>query len=492
MTYDSPGVGRILKISSLKREREETSLHFANFRKCNLPLTTRKIVEAISTSRHVDSGLVLLGWLASIAGVDRGCHRIKHKTTGYINLLALLIIAGAESGCGKSLALEFFIESIIYIELNSYDQGSSDCEEEACDACNQRIKFLKGEYVKTGDPAKLSEIKNIKQKLSEIETKRNKPRFLMSDITKAAYFKLMVDQGFVMRMESDGILLPRDSFNMVRKFWGGEAHSESRISRGQSSCNDPFIVDLVFTQIEPFTKFIKDKSYIETGLCARMLTYRAAPHDPRMYQTSQHELDPEIKALIQRTLVRVNDCANSSVEHQIITLDAEAERAWDNFRIKCSEDASGRNVEIKEWAKRMAQHALRIAGILHVAEYSEPEKTPVSWDEIDTAIQITEVLADNLWKCISGHANRQELVCMCDVGIHILEENLRTFNATQLKQRFKDRYSAAEVDVALYKLERRAIIRDLSESYCYSRRGRPSGHEYRNEYYDRHLRSEEY
>lgn len=484
MNYDSFEIKRMVKISSLKREKEKADMHFANFSGCNLPLNTRKIVEAVSTSRHVDSGLVLLGWLASIAGIDRGCHRIKHETTGHINSLALLIMGGAESGCGKSSALEPFIEYISQAELNNCDRDSSNFEEEYCDACNQRIKCLKGEFAKTGDLAKLDEIKDIKQKLNEIETKKNKPRFLSSDITKAAYFKLMVDQGFVMRMESDGILLPRDAFNMLRKFWGGEIHSESRIGRGQATCKDPFIVDLVFTQIESFTRFIKDKSYIGTGLCARMLTYRAAPHDPRMYQTPQHELDPEIKELIRRILARVNDCAASNAGHQIITLDAEAERAWDNFRKKCGEEASGRNAEIKEWARRMAQHALRIAGVLHIAEYSEPEKLPVSWDEIVTATQITEVLEDNLLECISGHANRQEKACMCDVGIHILEENMDMFSATQIKQRFKDRYVAAEVDVALNKLEQRRIIRNISESYS-RRRGRPAGHEYRNRYYDR-------
>lgn len=473
------------EILSLKREKKETSLHFANFSRCKFPLNTRKIIETGSTSLHVDSGLFLLGWLASVAGIDRGCHRIKHKTTGYINSLALLIIAGAESGCGKSSALDPFIDCISLIESGSnINQESSNFEEEDCDACNLRIKFLRNAYAKTGDSAKLDEIKNIKQKLREIEAKRNKPKFLMSDITKEAYFKLMVAQGFVMRMESDGILLPRDAFNMIRKFWGGEIHSESRIGRGQATCKDPFIVDLVFTQIEPFTKFIRDKSYIETGLCARMLTYRAAPHDPRMYQTSQHELDPEIKELIRSILARVNDCATSNVGHQVITLDAGAERAWDDFRIECSKKASRRNVEIKEWTKRMAQHALKIAGVLHIAEYSEPEKVPVSLDEIETAIQITEVFADNLWECIAGHADRQEKACMCDVGIHILEKNLYVFSATQIKQRFKDRYAAADVDVALHKLEQRLIIRNTSESF-FRKRGRPSGAEYENMLYNR-------
>ena len=68
-----------------------------------------------------------------------------------------------------------------------------------------------------------------------LEKNRKKLQFLTSDITKAAYFNLMVDQGFVIRMESDGILLPRNAFNMVRKFWSGEAHSEGSISRGHAT-----------------------------------------------------------------------------------------------------------------------------------------------------------------------------------------------------------------------------------------------------------------
>lgn len=477
-------IDRYFKISSLEKERGNAELSFANFSRCSLPKDTRRIIEAISTSQHVDSGLVLLGWLASIAGLDRGCHRVVHKGTGYLNSLSLLIMGGAESGCGKSSALEPFIEGISQIESGSKsDQDSSDYNDEVCAAYMQRIKYLRDEYAKKGDPKKIDEIKSMKEMLNKIEAKKNKYKFLMSDTTKAAYFKLMVEQGFVIRMESDGILLPRDTFNMIRKFWGGEAHSEGRISRGQTTCKDPFIVDLVFTQIEPFTKFIKDKSYIETGLCARMLIYRAAKIDPQNYPTPQHELDPDIKELIKKVFARVNECATSDAGHKQITLTIEAERTWNDFRMECSEKALRHNAEIKEWAKRMAQHALRIAGILHIAEYSEPEKVPVSWDEVETAIQITEVLADNLWECISGHASRQEQICMCDVGINILKENMRTFNATQLKQRFKDHYSAAEVDTALYKLEQRGIIRDISKT-PFRKRGRPSGHEYRNEYYD--------
>lgn len=477
---------RFYKILSLKDEKKNTELHFANFSKCSLPTITRKIVEAVSTSLHVDPGLVLLGWLASVAGLDKGFHRVIHKNSGYINSLSLLILGGAESGCGKSSALEPFIECIKQIEYGyNSNKNSSNYSATSYDALNKRTKVLMDEYSKTGDFAKLDEIEDITQKLDKIEKERNKPKFIMSDITKAAYFKLMADQGFVMRMESDGILLPRDSFNMVRKFWGGEAHSENRISRGQTICNSPFIVDLVFTQIGPFTRFIKDKSYIETGLCARMLIYRVAKHDPQNYPTHQHGLDSEIKELIQKVLNRINDTAPPTIENtnKDITLTTEAECAWDKFRTECIEEASGRNAEIKEWANRMGQHALRIAGVLHVAEYSEPANEPISLEEIKTAIQITKILADNLWECVAGHTDRKERICMCDIGLHILQNNIRTFNATQIKQRFKDRYSASEVDVALYKLEKRYIVRDISEPFV-RRRGRPSGHEYRNLYYE--------
>lgn len=480
-------INRYLEILSLEKEKGNADLYFANFSRCSLPKDTRRVVEAISTSQHVDSGLVLLGWLASVAGLDRGCHRVIHKARGHINSLSLLIMGGAESGSGKSSALKPFIECISQIESGcKSDKNSSDYDDEVCAAYMQRIKYIRDEYAKKGDVSKLDEIEIMVQMLRKMEAKKSKYKFLMSDITKSAYSKLMVDQGFVMRMESDGILLPSDTFNMIRKFWGGETHSEGRISRGQTTCKDPFIVDLVFTQIEPFTKFIKNKVYIETGLCARMLIYRAAKIDPRNYSTPQHELDPDIKEFIRKVFARINECATSDVGHKQITLTVEAERAWSDFQMECSEKASRENAEIKEWAKRMAQHALRIAGILHIAECPEPEKVPVSWDEVETAIQITKVLADNLWECMSGHASRQEQACMCDVGIHVLKENMRIFNATQLRQRFKDRYSSAEVNTALYKLEQRGIIRDISEAH-FGKRGRPSGHEYWNALYESEL-----
>ena len=477
-------IKRHIEISSLKREKEDTKQNFANFKNCWLPANTRKIIEAASTSLHVDAGLVLLAWLASVAGVDRGCHRIRHGETGYVNSLSLLILGGAESGSGKSSALEPFIKCISEIEAGcNSDHDSSNVDEEIYVKLKRRYNKLMEEWANTGDEAALADAKASKKRLNEIEKNRKKLQFLTSDITKAAYFNLMVDQGFVIRMESDGILLPRNAFNMVRKFWSGEAHSEGSISRGHATCLDPFIIDLVFTQIGQFTKFINDKNYIDTGLCARMLIYRAVPHDPRMYQTSRHELDKDIKMLIRKTLTRVNDCATSNVEHQTIQLCGAAEIAWSDFQKKCFQDASKRDDEINKWTNRKAQHALKIAGILHVAECSEPGNESVSAHVMNSAIEITEVLEDNLLECIAGNTNQQEKFCMCDIGLHILENNIQEFNATQIKQRFKDRFSAAEVDVALYKLVRRCIIRDITMPHPI-RAGRPSGREYINRLYD--------
>lgn len=206
----------------------------------------------------------------------------------------------------------------------------------------------------------------------------------------------MKKQGFALRMESDGVLLPRSTFDMIRKFWSGETHSQDRINRDRIVCHDPFLVDLVFTQMGPFTKFVQTKEIIDTGLFARMLIYHVETQDSKRFQTPKRTIDNEAKSAIIKTLERIMHFADTRItgQHNDIFLTQEAESTWLKFDEMSKEDALDHGIAIEDWARRAGQHVLRIAGILHVAENYAPSQHPITIKEINTAIEISNNLRE--------------------------------------------------------------------------------------------------
>lgn len=460
------------------------------FTNCQFPEVTNRIVAGIASARHIDVGLPLLGWFAAIAGADRGLHRVILRNTGYINSLSLIIMASGEPGCGKSLALQDFTE--FFIKKEKENHLPSEELKKIITIQRSRIKALEKQFIKTGDSAKLDEAKKIEEKLKEDEMNLNKHDlvFNISDITAPSYLELMKKQGFALRMESDGVLLPRSTFDMIRKFWSGETHSQDRISRDRIFCHDPFLVDLVFTQMGPFTKFVQTKEIIDTGLFARMLIYHAETQDSKRFQTPKRKLDNEVKSAITKTLERIMHSADTRItgQHNDIFLTQEAESAWLKFDEMNKEDALDYDIAIEDWARRAGQHALRIAGILHVAENYIPSQHPITTEEINTAFEILNNLREHAWQCRAGYTNEREKECECDTALSILNENMEFFSETQLKQRLKDKFTANEVQIALFKIEQAGIIKNTTIRDEKRLRGRPMGQTFKNCYHERFIR----
>lgn len=61
--------------------------------------------------------------------------------------------------------------------------------------------------------------------------------------------------------------------------------------------------------------------------------------------------------------------------------------------------------KIEEWVRRIGEHALRIAGILHLAEYSDPEISSIDESEIRLAFDILDVFAHHMQICARSTAD---------------------------------------------------------------------------------------
>ena len=337
--------------------------------------------------------------------------------------------------------------------------------------------------MRTGNP---EQYEKMLQAEKEKKTKLVPPCFTLSELTSAAYSQRMSSQGFVGRIDPEGIPLPKGAMDQLRKYWSGEPHAQDRISRGQTVSYDPAIIDVTFAQLGPFQALLHDQEANNRGLIARMLVYRHLP-DEIVYRHERYPLSDEIRQRMENVLSRIIGALDAVHEKACFSMELshDAEQFWNSENELWMQEL--RNWEelwkIEEWVRRIGEHALRIAGILHLAEYSDPEISSIDESEIRLAFDILDVFAHHMQICARSTADEREQACARDVALWILEYNVETFIATQLKQRLKSSYRASEIDVALYCLEQHGIIVSIGNDITLRRRGRPRSCEYRNLYF---------
>ena len=186
-------------IAYLHKEMKSTHKGYADFHDCRLTENITKIVDEITNSSKVDRGLVLLGLLASAAGLDQGKHLVVNKQAHEVNKLSILVLASADTGSGKSTALKPFLDIIHEIQ-----PSFPDSHQDRIEAMEKRKKKLQKDYANSGNEEYLNESISVGEILRELQ---NIPRLLASDISISAFNDMMKRQGFVFRMEPDGISL---------------------------------------------------------------------------------------------------------------------------------------------------------------------------------------------------------------------------------------------------------------------------------------------
>ena len=433
----------------------------------------------------VTKEIVFLAWLGTVALANHGRASVYLPGAGIKSPLSLLLMVGAESGTGKSAAtvefLDFFKkidEKILlhYEELNAKIAVDNRVRV-------RRMRELCNSYMRTGNP---EQYEKMLQAEKEKKTKLVPPCFTLSELTSAAYSQRMASQGFVGRIDPEGIPLPKGAMDQLRKYWSGEPHAQDRISRGQTVSYDPAIIDVTFTQLGPFQALLHDQEANNRGLIARMLVYRHLP-DEIVYRHERYPLSDEIRQRMENVLSRIIGALDAVHEKACFSMELshDAEQFWNSENELWMQEL--RNWEelwkIEEWVRRIGEHALRIAGILHLAEYSDPEISSIDESEIRLAFDILDVFAHHMQICARSTADEREQACARDVALWILEHNVETFIATQLKQRLTSSYRASEFDVALYCLEQHGIIVSIGNDITLRRRGRPRSCEYRNLYF---------
>lgn len=454
------------------------------------PQFTRTVVKEIASAKAIGFDLVLLSFLPTIAAAERGKHRLI-LSDGRTNSLSCIFLVGAESGAGKGRALEetlsFFSEKEKVMTQQIQQENKLRTNENHL--TKLRISALKRRYKKTFDPEIANQICMEQDNLKEMLPL---PHLLLNDITPSAYDQELINHGVAVRLESDGILLPDKTMRIVNKAWSGESNRRTRLFAPDGTSYDPFIVDLVMTQPEFFHRYLSNSETLESGRLARTLTYLYNANTFTSYQPA-HGIDPEIRSLFHKKLESLLCYSETtSSEKTTIFVDREAEKlflyAEGMWHAHCKFDGS--LYKIKDFGERMGQHALRLAGILHLAENEVGSQTKITYETMQIAIDMVNIFAEHTFAYrIKGYGdfNRK---CCCDIMTYVLGENLYKFSETELKQALKSRnYQSKDIAVGIYYLQQDGHLCQDDE-FCSreNRVGRSAGRIFINPYHERYGR----
>lgn len=449
------------------------------------PAFTRTVVGEIASAKAVGFDLVLLSFLASIAVADRGKHRVV-LSNGSKNSLSLIMHVGAESGAGKGRALEEFLAFFDRWESNETERIARENKTRADEneLTLARIVALKRIYSKGFDPEIAEQI--LAERAHLLEPLRC-PHFLLNDVTAPAYTQALVEHGVATRLESDGMPLPAETMRIVNKAWSGESSRRTRLTMPDGIVHDPFIVDLVMTQPEFFHRHISDSEAVASGRLARTLVYLYNNVD-FVPQQPAHGLNSEIRKLFYDKLSGLlrNSETESQTKTQIfVERDAEqffheTNRAWHD---QCQ--LGGPLHKIKDFVERMGQHAIRLAGILHLAEHHIGSPIKINIETMQLAINMTETFAAHTFAYRIKDYGDFNQRCCCDIMLFVLENNFFEVPEVVIKQALRKKYKAADVEGALYYLQQSGHLYPAHENPFRPKQvGRPKGRIFRNPYFE--------
>lgn len=455
-----------------------------------LPNFLLSYVRELVMSKGCPWELALLATIDAFVAADAGRTHVK-TSDGRRNSLSKVTIVSAEAGVGKSSAHEE--AQAVFAEFDRKRQKEIQEENKEIEFQNSllhaRQKELLKVYGKSLSEEYVAELREIRDEIRPL--KRFHPHLLV-DTTAAAYSQHVIETGRGIRLECDGVMLPGGTLRQVTKGWSSEGAKRSRVTMPEGQNDAPFILEHVMTQPGNFHQYINSFSNDDSGMMTRMLLYKyegnAVPfmNLRPMCDHMRSEFRSRLLALLEASYKVTEDGMNA---HRVISVSPEAEQLLANMKVKWDGMAvqGGFCYRIRNFMKRMPQHAIRLAGCLHLTEFNATSKEPISLQLMEGAVQLAEVFADQMLRWSIKDYEDVNAECCRTVMLFVLQKNFDIVSETLLKQAVKNKFCAADVSVALEYL--------LAEGYLHERlpllpvtkgerkAGRPTGRDFVNPYF---------
>ena len=435
-----------------------------------LPSPLKEFAKALSKSTETPEAMAVMSVIAVLSTSLQGKFEVmpreggEHKETLNIYTLTALPPANRKSAILKSCTYplqEWEKEQKEILEPEIIKQKSRyESEKKVIEAMRKQLKSDGNNY---------DSIEKIAQKESELKEPQTLPRLFVNDTTPESLAIMVAEQNNRMSVFSDegGIvetmagLYSGGSANIdiLLKGWDGGHLRQKRKDR-DLDINPLLTINLVVQPII-IQNLGSKKAYAGKGLLERFLY--CLPKSNLGYRSNeQTAITKQIKNNYNH---KIRDLLNIPYQKDpiILSLDDKSFKEWRDFQnmIEIDLRPEGRLAICQGWGGKICGHALRIAGLFHVAEYGK-DCTKINIGTIQKALELCSLLNYHAIAAFSAMEVDPDTKDSKEILRWIEAFKLDYFSKADLTKKMQNRASmnAERLDKLLNILSQRNIISD--------------------------------
>lgn len=304
-------------------------------------------------------------------------------------------------------------------------------------------------------------------------------RLYFDDVSGSALIRALdMNNGCLSCFEAEATILKTTSQTnfpkaLLCKAYDGESIDLDRSGKRSVHINDTAISLCVFSQPEIAHEFARKPDVAEIGLLGRMLFIQPASMVGRRSGDTP-DIPQESKNYYETLICRLLDVSRGT-QRDVLRLDQDAERCFRNFykRVESEQSANGALGFDKAWGAKLLGKVLRMAGLLHCIEESEPTLRPISSTCIRQSIAMANVFVDHARQFFFHAQHGKTLRIAKHVHTWALQR-FGNFNSKEAANAFPE-FTIREINAALnLLLEMGLVYEDYSafQAACSMRPGR--------------------
>lgn len=378
----------------------------------SLPKTLADYLNAVCDFVQVDSAMVALPMLSVLSLCLQGKAIVAYPANAHtesINLYTLTIAPPGERKSGVFKALMRPVEE--------YQQRYNEIHRSAVEEYKSKRQFLERQKqaAMSGKNASLERVQELTKELCELEPV-HEMRFTCSDTTPEALSAEMLKQGGCMAvMDDEGSVFDvisgmysggQGNINLFLKAYDGSPHTIFRRTSDNITLNSPYLTIGVMTQPQQFMQTMSNPQFSGRGLMQRFLFSFPEGRAGLQAYTSRN-IPQNVQQSYDELITKLLRMPKNDPPVKLIHNKESYNIFHDYHDLLQSKMCNGGIFEnMKEYASKHFGKVLKIAGLLHLCEYTADE--PINGQTALNAMSIGLWAENQALSAFDGGAGEDE------------------------------------------------------------------------------------
>ncbi len=442
-----------------------------------LPAPLGPFCGAVAEALQVPPELVLVNALACFAVAGQRKFKVLVRSD-YMEPVNIYAVAALPPGERKSATVAACKAPLVQWEIQAQEETREDIRNKLSErkTLERAIEAQRARAggAKTAEARReiMDEIKALEAELPEVPAP---PRLLIDDVTPEAIPAIMErQQERAGILEAEGGLFDSlagryskgiPNLDAVLKLWSGEPVHVDRKGGQPIVLHDPALTICLSPQPDIIRSLAEKPGFRGRGLVGRFLFLLPRSRvgsrevEPRpIPQDIQERYAAKLRQLLALPWAVGSDGKPTSY---LLRLAPEAYTTWLDFH-RATEAAlrPGGELELMaDWGGKLHGEAIRLAGLLHLAEHDAPHLRPIGLCTMRQALDLATVFSEHAKVAFALMGADPDLECAKHILAWIRNRRIESFQAREAFEKVKGRYHKMDmVRAGLNVLEERAYI----------------------------------